>query len=159
MYRSATLDLRARLDRLGSTDANLGIHEIIEPPRWSSHYDIGFYCHNGGADPILMSGLMIKVLEVRDFPTASPVTPGAPSIEYSFEATLTPEIGRVSMMPLGPRSFNLKSDETEFFRLDLAAYAGHEYRLRLGAKVTNLARQDQSDVLTPDFWLAFAPAS
>lgn len=158
MYRHATSGLRPRLAALQDSRAILAVNEIVEPPRWAAHYSVGLHLFNGTEHALLISGLAAKVLEVRPMNLKRTITPGGVVDEHAFDVLLPPTVGSVPLQPRGARRFHLRPQETEFFRLEISAMSGHEYRVALTARVANLATQEVTDVATPDLWYAFAGA-
>jgi hypothetical protein len=155
MFRTATAGLAIRIADWQQTSPVMFVSEIREPERYDAAYSISFYFHNASSEPLMVHGLSAEIIGLSSNLTSRTSTPGAPIVEYQFEVLLKPELGSVPLRAIGPRRFNLKQDETEYFNVRVTAVPGTDYRLRLTANVRELRSNSTSQASTPDFWLRF----
>ena len=158
IFRTTTAGVAARSQAWLQGSAVMFVTEIEEPKRYTPSYEIRFYIHNPGAESIMVYHLGADIVDVEDNTVTRTATPGAPIQEYQFRLRLHPKTGHQEMMPLGPRRFELKSRESEFFVVHVSADPGYDYLVRLTAQKRDLLSSEASQISTPELWLKFEEA-
>jgi hypothetical protein len=136
----------------------LFINEVIEPPSYSTAYEIDFHAHNPTADEVLINRMRIEVQGTRKIDLHRIVTPGHPGERYSFAARLSVNSPEAQLVPTGKahREFRLAArGGSDLFSVKVRAAPGYDYFVRLVANETNLRNNQRTVLKTPELCLTF----